>query len=173
MQFWVSLLAVAGAFAASSANSVALPSGGSIQYSPARSKTRFAIRTKQGRRYQVSVARDGTVAPRTSPSEVKLVADLKGAAWILTDTYASIPGGMSYCQAGEERFLRVLGIAHGSARETLQVKLASCRDNIELADPGIEWNAETNTLRIHWLSAPKGQPNERTIRLAPDGTPVA
>ncbi len=58
-------------------------------------------------RYALSVARDSTVSPKAKPTGIKVVGEIKGSVIILIDTYPSLPGGMSYCQAGEERFLRI------------------------------------------------------------------
>jgi hypothetical protein len=78
---------------------------------------------------------------------------------------------MSYCQAGEEQFLRVIALADPPPRETLRIKTASCRGNIELASPGIAWSAQTRTLRIDWLFGPTtpGQAESREIRFGADG----
>ncbi len=154
-------------------NPVELPLGGSIHYSSRSSQTRLEIRTKEGKRYALGVKRDATVSPKAAPTSVKIIGEVKDAAIILVDTYPSIPGGMSYCQAGEERFLRVISIAKTPARETLQLKLASCRQNIELAEPGMEWNPESSTLRINWLLGPsmKEKPEARTIRIGANGIP--
>ncbi len=145
----------------------------SIEYSIRNSKTQLQITTGRGKTYILSVARDATVSPKSKPSGVEIIGEIRGAAIILVDTYPSVPGGMSYCQAGEERFLRVLSIATKPPKETLGIKVESCRDNIELTPPGIEWLPESSTLRIHWLLAPngKGMPEVRTIKLGPDGRP--
>jgi hypothetical protein len=169
----LAVLAHSGAYAgdAGPASSV-----DTVEYSARDSRTRLEIRTREGARHVVWVGRDSTVAPDAGPTSVDVVGDVgdaRGSAVILVDTYPSIPGGMSYCQAGEERFLRVVSIAKARPKETLHLKLASCRDNIELASPGIEWHAAAATLHIHWLLGParKGQPEDRTIRIAADGTP--
>ena len=174
MRFWVSALAAAGLFAVAPQRELALPSGGSVSYSAAGSKTRFEIRTKNGRRYEVNVERDSMVSPKAQPSTAQLVGEVAGKALILTDTYPSVPLGLSYCQAGEERFLRVITLADGRAREELRLKLASCRDGIELTDPGLEWDGDSRTLRVHWLLGPtnKGKPEERTIHIGADGKPA-
>ncbi len=174
MPFWVSALALAGLLSAAPPDQIALPSGGTVRYSAAGSKTRFEIRTKRGRRYEVSVERDSMVSPKSGPVKVQLVGEIPGKALVLTDTYPSIPLGLSYCQAGEEQFLRVITLAHGRASETLHLKVASCRDDIELADPGLEWNAGSATLQVHWLLGPtnKGKAEERTIHIGRDGKPA-
>jgi hypothetical protein len=132
-------------------------------------QTRLELQVGQDRR-SVLLERDGTVAPDPPPPKVDVVANLPGLALIVTDAYPSLAGGLSYCQAGEERFLRVISIANGGAAGTLVAKLASCRDNLELADPGLQWEPQISTLHIHWLRGPSGTAEDRTIVIASDGT---
>ena len=141
----------------------------------AHGKTRLDIRTPVGTRHKLWLTRDATVARRARPTAVEVVGELKATAIVLLDTYPSVSGGsMSYCQAGEERFLRVISIVKPLPRETFRVKVVSCRDNVELASPGIEWQPASATLRIHWLqgAAPKGMPEERTLVIGRDGKPA-
>ena len=146
MPYWASALAFGALVAAAPQGKMALPSGGSVSYSSAGSQTRLAIRGNDGKHYEVRLERDATVAPDALPDQVQLVAEIAGKTLILTDSYPSVPLGMQYCQAGEEQFLRVITLAGARASETLHLKLASCRDNVELADPGLEWNGGTGTL---------------------------
>ena len=136
-------------------------------------KTRLEIRTPAGTRHVLWLKRDATVSATARPTAVEVIGEVKGAAVVLVDTYPSLPGGMSYCQAGEERFLRVVSILKNPPRETFRVKVASCRDNIELAAPGIEWLPGAATLRLRWLpgAAPKGLAEERTLVIGRDGKP--
>lgn len=147
------------------------PTGTSITVSASSVKTRFAIRDQAGNTHVIWLTRDTTVAPKTQPARVEIVGEIKGVAIIFVDTYPSMPGGMSYCQSGEEQFLRIISIAKNPAKETFRVKTTSCRDNIELASPGIEWTAPSSTLRIHWLMGPvtKGKPEEKVLRIKSDG----
>jgi hypothetical protein len=171
--FWANLLFLILTSCAVANNPIALPSGGSLRASAKGAKTVFELRSAQGARASVQVERDGTVAPKSAPREVRIVGEVKPSVVVLVDSYPSVPGGMSYCQAGEERFLRVLSFADGKPEETFRLKVESCRDNLELASPGIEWRPESSTLAIHWLLGPttKGKPEERTIRLSPEGKP--
>lgn len=134
-------------------------------------RTRLELQIGESRRDVVLLARDSTVSPDAEPRSIDVVAEVPGVAILLVDGYSSLPGGLSRCQAGEEQFLRVIAIASAKAAETFMTKVASCRDNIELADPGIRWDALTSTLRVHWLSGPKGEPEVRTMRLGSDGRP--
>ena len=45
---------------------------------------------------------------------------------------------------------------------------------MELADPGLEWNADSLTLQVHWLFGPgkQGKSEERTIHIGADGKPI-
>jgi len=107
------------------------------------------------------------VTPAATPSNVQLVAEVTGTTLVVVDTYPSLPGGLAYCQAGEERFLRVIALAPAGPEEMLRIKLASCRQNIELTDPGVEWLESSSTLRVHWLLGPssRAQPEELTLRI--------
>ncbi len=170
---WVSLaLLVLPAYAAAQ-NTVALPSGGSLRYSSDDSQTRIEIGTRRGKLITLRLERDGFVLPGAVVVNLRILGELENRAIVLADTYPSKPGGMSFCQAGEERFLRVISIARTPASETLRLKLESCRENIELGSPGLEWQQAPPTLRIHWLLGPSkpGQPEERVIRIGPHGLP--
>jgi hypothetical protein len=150
---------------------IELPSGGSLRFAAKSGKTQFDVSSAGGASHRLLVERDSTVSPKAAPSAVKIIGQVNPSVLILVDSYPSIPGGMSMCQAGEERFLRVLSIATKPAQETFRLKLESCRENIELASPGLEWRAESSTLAIKWLFGPgtKGKPEERTLKIAADG----
>ena len=124
-----------------------------------------------GNHYAVPAEYDATVLKGTKPRKIKIVGEVKNSAVVLVDTYPSIPGGMSYCQAGEESFLRVVSLAKKTPVETFRTKLESCRDNIELASPGLVWSAESATLVIHWLQGPTspGQAEKRTLIIDAQG----
>ena len=174
-RYWASALLLLSAGAAWGQSRLDLPSGGSVAGSAVAGKTRLAITTARRKRYSLRVTRDATVAANARPSKLQVIGEIPGTALILTDTYTSRALGMSMCQAGEETFLRVIALRAGGARETYHAKVASCRDNLELAEPGLVWSAETGTLRIHWLSGPqtKDQPGEQTLQIAPDGAVMA
>lgn len=153
-------------------DSVASSESNFICYSSKNAKTRLEYHVHKGKSYVVWLSRDTTVSPDTEPTGVDVVGEVKGVAVILTDTYPSIPGSMSYCQAGEERFLRIISIFKKPAEEVFHLKVESCRDDIELASPGLEWSPESMTLHIQWLLGPtvKGRPETRSIRIESDGT---
>jgi hypothetical protein len=134
----------------------------------AESASKSEVRTQAGATYSVAFDVDATVARGAAPTEVKVVAELDGAL-LVVDTYNSVPGGMSYCQAGEESFLRVLSTVAADPEETTRVKLSSCRQSIELESPGLEWHPNSTTLHLRWLSGPgtRGAPAELTLRFGP------
>lgn len=176
IKFWASALLLAAAFSAVSVRaqqSLQLASGKVMTASAVNEQTIFVVPKLSGGTSQLHVERDAAVAPGQVPVSLKLVAEIPGSVLILVDAYPSIPGGMSYCQAGQESFLRVLSISGKRPTETYRTKLESCRDNLELASPGLEWSPETRTLKIHWLSAPGkvGKPEDRGLKIAPDGKP--
>jgi len=170
-RYWVSALALAlfsVGFAAAQ-SSLALPSGGAVTGSAISGKTRLSIHTAKGKRYVLRVTRDATVAPNARPSKLQLIGEIAGTALILTDTYPSRALGMSMCQAGEETFVRVIGLRPSGAHEPFHIKVSSCRDNLELAEPGLVWSAQTGTLTIHWLTGPEGK-DQQILHVGPNGS---
>jgi hypothetical protein len=169
--FWVSAgLAALSACSPSRANLPPVNTGSEAPRPPlpaaqADSK-KIEIRTQRGATYSASFDVDGTVAPGAHPTDIKIVAELEGTL-LIVDTYASLPGGMSYCQAGEESFLRVVSTVSGVPEETTRIKLSSCRQNIELGSPGLEWQPGSSTLQLRWLSGPgtRGVPAQLTLRI--------
>lgn len=133
--------------------------------------TRLTWADARGTAHSIAVARDSTVAALAEPSGATVAGEIADSVLVIVDTYPSIPGGMSYCQSGTERFLRVLSIAAARPVETYRVKLASCLGNIELAADTIAWDAATSQLHINWLAgrgAAHG-PESKTMRIGGDG----
>ena len=169
-RFWANLL-LAGSLASSSAETLKLPSGKELSYSAGSGCTNLVVpRTGKGVS-KVCVPRDSTVAQDASPTAVKVVAEIPNVAIVVRDTYDSIPNGMSYCQAGQEVFLRVIAVKGKQAKETYQQKVASCRQNLELADPGLRWSGDSKTVTIHWISSPEGigKPETRSLTIENSG----
>ena len=127
------------------------------------------VQVSSGRTIRLVLARDATVGAETAPERTTVVGEVPGTAIVLTDTYSSLAGAMSYCQAGEEQFLRVVPLTQGAPYDLATIKLASCRDNLELADPGVDWDAPSRTVRIRWLSGPGGTPDMRDVVIGADG----
>jgi hypothetical protein len=171
--FWVRLLALlaCAGTAAADADSSRSAKGHAEAASRSAPRTHLLIQGEGGVRYRVRVTRDAAVSPDARPSQVRVLGESKGVAIVVMDSYPSRRGGMSYCQAGQERFLRIISVARPAPRETFRIKVESCRDNIELSDPAVEWLPESRSVRIHWLSGPagNGQPETRTLRIGSDG----
>jgi hypothetical protein len=174
IKFWASaLLVVTVAVNAPAQKSVALASGKMLTAAVVNGRTVFTIPRPIAGTSRLRVRRDANVAADKAPSSLRLVAEIPDGGMIVVDTYPSIPGGMSYCQAGEESFLRVIAFVHQHPVETYRTKLESCRENAELASPGLQWSADTNTLEIHWLSAPgTGKPEDRALKIGANGKAV-
>jgi hypothetical protein len=129
--------------------------------------TTFGLLDRNGARVLVHAQRDTSVAPKALPDEVKMVGEVDGGATvILTDSYPSLPGGLHYCQAGHERFLRVISLSRVPPRETLRLKLESCLDNIELLTPdGLTWGPKTGVLHVAGLLGPSVPGRAETMDL--------
>ena len=168
-KFWASLLLLAASCTAASAATLTLPSGKRISYSAGSGCTRYIIPLAGKARSTLCLQRDASVAKDAAAKSIRLVAEVPNVALVVTETDASIPGGMSYCQAGEEVFLRVIALKGRQAKQTYQQKLASCRQDVELADPGLSWSPESRTLSIHWLSPPTGIPDSLTLHIDDSG----
>ncbi len=100
---------------------------------------------------QVRLSRDETVAPGSRVLAFELLAEKPPGVYLVTDRYASRPGPMSYCQAGQEQFVRVLARAHGlkgGLHETFSSKVESCRTNLELGPAGLSWDGASSTLTV-------------------------
>jgi len=151
-----------------------LTRGGALWYSTDRATTRFELQLSAAGRYAVTAPIDGTVLPTALPARVDIVGEVTEHALLLVDTYASRPDGKPACQAGEERFLRLISFDEHRATLTYSTKLASCREDIELDAGGIEWHLESSTLRVHWLTGPRhtGTPEALMLKIRPDGEPI-
>ena len=131
--------------------------------------TQVELLVAGGDRRTLVLPRDPTVDSQTAPSDITVLGEIRDVAIVLIDTYASRSGGLSYCQAGEEQFLRVVSLATPGAGEVATTKVASCRENLELADARIELDRPSRIVRIHWLSGPGKKPEVREIRIGTDG----
>jgi hypothetical protein len=130
--------------------------------------TRIEFPTAHGA-LAVDVETDATVASGTAPRRVEAIGELPGRAVVIVDRYPSVPGGLSMCQAGEESFVRVIALTTAPPRVTFSAKIGSCLQNIELAEPGLEWRADAATLRIDWLANAAGMPETQELVISSDG----
>jgi hypothetical protein len=96
-----------------------------------------------------------------SVREVRIMRT-RGSLVALTDSYASKPQGMSYCQAGEEVYFRVLDKA--ARKERYSKLIDSCLGRVLSADPPVAWNSPY-TATLNLLREPAV-----TVRLRADGT---
>lgn len=128
---------------------ITLASGGTLHYSTERNSTRVEIRPSKraAAKVQILLSRDETVAPASPVQGFEVLAQKPSGVYVITDRYASRPGPMSYCQSGEEQFVRVLKRARG-LRETFSLKVQSCRSNLELGPAGLSWDNASSTLTI-------------------------
>lgn len=130
-------------------------------------KTRLEIRLAGGKVHALPLKTDASVNPKNPSGSVELVASIANKTLLIQDNHASRHGPLSMCQAGQESFLRVIQLA--PLKEILSLKLASCRDNMELATPGLTWQADTASLKINWLSGPDHTTQEKTLQIGADG----
>jgi hypothetical protein len=137
---------------------IPLASGGTLRYSTQRNRTLIEIRPAKA---QVLLGRDETVAPGSPVLALELLAQKPEGVYVITDRYASRPGPMSYCQAGQEQFVRVLARARG-LHETFSLKVQSCRSNLELGPAGLSWDNASSTLTVDGEQA-------KRYRVAGDG----
>ncbi len=151
-----------------------LPSGRTVRLSSGPETTTLTLSQAQGAPVSVELDRDQDVAPSAPLLDLAAIAEVEGRAFIITDGYPSVPGGLSYCRAGEEQFLRVLVVSGQLLRQMLRLKLASCRDNVELASDGLRWAPDSMTLSVHWLFAPgtDQQPATQEYNIDPSGIPT-
>jgi hypothetical protein len=120
----------------------------------------------EGASLRVPLVTDATALPRSATS-VREVGRVPGRYLVIIDTHASRPQGMRRCQAGEEVWLRVISLGD-TPREWQRIKLASCLDNIEAAEPPVSFNAASGTLEIRWIAGPMGGAvRSQTIALVP------
>jgi hypothetical protein len=130
-----------------------LVSGGTLRYSTQRNRTLVEIRPAKptGEKTQILLSRDETVVPASRILAFELLAEKPTGVYVVTDRYASRPGPMSYCQAGQEQFVRVLALAHGlkgGLHETFSLKVESCRSNLELGPAGLSWDDASSALTV-------------------------
>ncbi len=169
MRCWASLLALLPALALAGGE----PDTGVRAEAAGPGKTKLVF--NGGRGPVLVVARDGAVPAQARPAAVVVVASLGDQVLVLADSYPSrLNQGQGPCGAGEERFLRVVRLTPAPVRQTWQLKLASCTQEIELqgefAQGGIAWSPETSELRIQWLSGPTQQaPESRRLHIDRDG----
>lgn len=170
--FWASLLLLA----CSSAFSGAEPELSVRGELAAPGQTRLSFSAGAQTPLRLLVSRDEHVPAQAKPGKVQVLGVVNGAVAVLIDSYPSSLVPLSNCGAGRERFLRVVRMLPAPAKETLRLKLESCRENIDLdreADGGgIRWLPETSELRLAWSAGPVSKlgPESRRLQISPDGS---
>jgi hypothetical protein len=137
---------------------------GTLRYATQRNRTLIEIRPAKGTggtATRVLLQRDETVASASPVAALELLAEKPSGVYVITDRYASRPGPMSYCGAGQEQFVRVLAREHG-LRERFSLKVQSCRSNLELGSAGVSWDPSSSTLTID-------SEHPKRYRIADDG----
>ena len=126
---------------------------------------------RASRQFELAAPLDETVTPGAAPARVDVLG-WTARAVIVADSYASASPGMSLCQAGHERFLRIVALGEAQATLVFTTKLESCRENIELAEP-LRLSGDARTLNATWLE-PHPQIHEATliVRFDDDGLPI-
>lgn len=102
-----------------------------------------------------NIALDGEHEIKVLDSRRNLVA--------LVDSYASRPQGMSRCQAGHERYLRL--IDETARRERYATLIESCMENVGVDDEPITWSEDGRSLTVNLYTSPP-----ITLNIATDGT---
>ncbi len=168
--FWVktwltTLFACGVVFSAHADVAPALPK---LKLSYQAGQAKLELKPESGKAQTLLLKTDAYVNPASHSATLELIAALPHTL-VLQDSYASRPASLAMCQAGQESFLRV--IRRVPLKEMLRIKLASCRENIELATPGLTWQAETASLHIHWLSGPNQGEQQQKLQIDRDGKP--
>jgi hypothetical protein len=129
---------------------IRLASGGSLRYSTQGGGTlvRITLGNQLGKA-EIMLARDETIAPESPVLQFTVLGEQRGV-YVVTDSYPSWPGPMSYCGTGLEQFVRVLARS-ADFRETFCMKVQSCRWNLELGPAGLVWDSVSSTLMIDAL----------------------
>jgi hypothetical protein len=148
---WLSLLALFARLATGEVapRNVQLSSGGRLRFEIRGNRTlvEWTGRYKNEPRQQLLLPRDADVDSGSPVLHAELVGEKAGKVYIVTNSYRSRPGPMSYCQSGEERYIRVL-VRGSRLRETFSLKVQSCRENLEVSGEGIRWDSAASRLSI-------------------------
>lgn len=115
-----------------------------------------------GHAIRVPVALDPSMIDQRGDHQVKIIG-VRGTSLLLLDSYASRPRSMSRCQAGQERYVRVIDTRKRTEQWS---KLAeSCLNDVVPGDPIAAWGADGRSFTVNLLSEPSIHAN-----LAADGT---
>ena len=154
MRFWTSALIAAGTIT----GCVAAEPGSAN----ATTRRVIAVPASAGRTVEVPVMVDpATIAPR-GRHVVTPIGAPRGRYLLVLDSYASRAQGLSRCQAGQERWARLIDM--GRRREIYRRLVDSCLTDVEANDPPVRWNADGGVTLDLLSSAPV------RLSIAADGT---
>jgi hypothetical protein len=125
------------------------------------------VATPSGKTMRVPVGGDEYVR-RDARVHVEVLPRWIRASWSSTRGYR-VPEAGRIAREARSAFLCVLRLEHDVADVTLNLKLVSCWQAIELADAGVEWSTVDSSLRIRWLLGPTSRMKreELLLRLSP------
>lgn len=107
--------------------------------------------TAEGRTLRFTAIIDPALIDPTGDHETQVLGVRRGLALVL-DSYASRPAALSRCQAGQERYVRLVDL---STRQERFSRLAeSCVRDIVAGDPPAAWNADGTAVTINLVSQP-------------------
>lgn len=81
-----------------------------------------------------------------------VLIERRGNLALVMDSYASRPQGMSRCQAGFERYVRLIDLA--ARTERFAKRAESCLHDVVPGDPPATWSSDGRTLTVNLLSEP-------------------
>lgn len=100
---------------------------------------------------RVPVTLDPSLIDRRGERRVKIIGT-RGALLLILDSYASRPQSMSRCQAGQERYVRLID---ARKRTEQRSKLAeSCLKDVVPGDPIATWSVDGRSFTVNLLSEP-------------------
>ena len=128
---------------------------------PAKSKRVIAVPVAD-HVMRVAVTLDPSLIDQSGDHQVKVVA-AHGTSLLVLDSYASHPQSMHRCQAGQERYVRVIDTRKRAEQWS---KLAeSCLNDVVPGDPIATWSTDGRSFTVNLLSEPSIHG-----RVAADGT---
>jgi len=99
----------------------------------------------------VPVALDRADIDPAGDHETTLI-ERRGNLALVMDSYASRPQGMSRCQAGFERYVRLIDLA--ARAERFAKRAESCLRDVVPGDPPATWSPDGRKLTVNLLSEP-------------------
>ncbi len=123
----------------------------------------FEMRDKNAKAARLILPLPADISVSAGARHLTVLSPPDDKQMLVLDSHASKPQSMSRCQAGAEVYARLLDFTGAKAAQLWQLKVASCLDNLELADGGVSWAKDTQTLTVNWLSGPGGTSGVQTF----------